>query len=144
MLRPLGKILLIIAGFFCLALGVIGIFVPLLPTTPFLLLAAFCFLRSSRKLYDWLLNHRLFGPVVRNYLINRAVSLKTKIGAMVLLAGSLVLSMVLIARLPVTIALTVVGLAVGTHILTLKTLKSGAESGVCPAPSDKNGPEQKE
>ncbi len=68
----------LLAGFAALAAGVIGIFVPLLPTTPFVLLAAFCFARGSERCEAWLLNHRTFGPMVRNWRERRAIPLRVK------------------------------------------------------------------
>lgn len=73
------RILLVTAGTICVVLAALGIFVPLLPTTPFLLLAATCYTRSSPRLYDWLIGHRWFGPYIRNYREHRAVTLGTKI-----------------------------------------------------------------
>ena len=62
------RILLIIAGTFFVGIGIVGIFVPVLPTTPFLLLAAACYERSSQRFYSWLLNNKWFGNYIRNYL----------------------------------------------------------------------------
>ncbi|MDI4632216.1 YbaN family protein [Pelomonas sp. V22] len=77
--RPLWvRGLWLLAGFAALALGVIGIFVPLLPTTPFVLLAAFCFARGSERCETWLLNHRSFGPMVRNWRERGAIPLRAK------------------------------------------------------------------
>jgi uncharacterized membrane protein YbaN (DUF454 family) len=59
------KVLLIAAGALSLALGVVGIVLPVLPTTPFLLLASFCFLKSSRRLHRWIMENRHFGPRIR-------------------------------------------------------------------------------
>lgn len=58
------RVLLIVAGVVCLGFGIVGIVVPVLPTTPFLLLAAACFVRSSPRMHDWLLTHRRLGPYV--------------------------------------------------------------------------------
>jgi len=72
------KILLVTAGTISVALATLGIFIPLLPTTPFLLLAVTCYTRSSDRLHDWLINHRWFGPYIRNYREHRAITLGTK------------------------------------------------------------------
>jgi uncharacterized membrane protein YbaN (DUF454 family) len=66
-------------GVLSVGLGTLGIFVPLLPTTPFLLLAAACFVRSSDRLHDWLLNHRIYGPVIRGYREHRALPVSSKV-----------------------------------------------------------------
>lgn len=79
------KILGIIAGSLSLALGVAGIFVPLLPTTPFLLLAATLYMRSSPRLYDWLLRQKYLGTYIRDFRENRAIPLRAKILAIALL-----------------------------------------------------------
>jgi len=70
--RNLIKYLLIAAGIFSTALGVIGIFVPLLPTTPLLLLAAACFMRSSDRLYTALIRHKVLGIYIKNYMDKKA------------------------------------------------------------------------
>jgi uncharacterized membrane protein YbaN (DUF454 family) len=67
-----------LAGAISLALGIVGIFLPVLPTTPFVLLAAFCFSRGSRRAEDWLLNHPRLGPMVRDWRATRAVPLRAK------------------------------------------------------------------
>ena len=69
-------------GAISLALGVIGIVVPLLPTTPFLILAAYFFSRGSRRLHGWLVNHNYFGPPIRNWREHRAVSFRAKLSAL--------------------------------------------------------------
>ena len=68
-----------ILGFLFLACGIIGIVVPLLPTTPFLLLSASLFLRSSPRVYNWLLNHRYLGTYIRNFQQERTIPLRVKI-----------------------------------------------------------------
>ena len=79
------KILLIFLGTVSLSLGIIGIAVPGLPTTPFLLLAATLYFRSSKRLYRWLLDTKYFGPYIRNYRENRAIDVKVKIYSIVLM-----------------------------------------------------------
>ena len=72
-----------------LVLGVVGIFVPLLPTTPFLLLAAALWVRSSPRLYEWLLAHRCFGGYIRNFRENRAIPLRAKVVSIALMWGTM-------------------------------------------------------
>ncbi len=73
------KIFLTILGVVSLALGVVGIFLPLLPTTPLLLLSAWCFVRSSRRLYDWLMSNPRLGGYIRNFREHKAIPLRVKI-----------------------------------------------------------------
>ena len=82
-----------IAGVLALVLGIVGIFLPLLPTTPFLLLASWCFARGSDRLHRWLLSHRVFGEYLRNFEAGRGIPLKAKIVATVMLWGSLLMAM---------------------------------------------------
>jgi len=85
MKQKLVRVVLIVAGTFSIALGILGIFVPVLPTTPFLLLAAACYARSSQRFYDWLLNNKYFGNYIRNYRERKAIPLKGKVLALALL-----------------------------------------------------------
>lgn len=85
------RIFLLAFGVLMVALGVVGVFLPLLPTTPFLILAALCFDRSSPKFHGWLLGHRLFGPLVLDWQKHRAIRLRYKILATVMMMGSALL-----------------------------------------------------
>lgn len=94
-LRPLIELmarwhrpLWMVAGVVCLLVGVVGIFLPVLPTTPLVLLAAFCFSRGSKRLEAWMLDHRHFGPMVRDWRRNRAVPLRAKQFATVMMTIS--------------------------------------------------------
>jgi uncharacterized membrane protein YbaN (DUF454 family) len=69
----------IAAGTLAVALGILGMFLPVLPTTPFLLLAAFCYARSSERFYRWLLYNRWFGEYIRNYREGRGIPLREKV-----------------------------------------------------------------
>ncbi|WP_263533331.1 YbaN family protein [Paucibacter sp. TC2R-5] len=83
------RVLWLLAGIASLVLGFVGIFVPLLPTTPFVLLAAFCFSRGSSRCERWLLSHKLFGPMVRDWRATRAVPLRAKqLASVMMLFGS--------------------------------------------------------
>lgn len=73
------RTLWLILGLLAVVLGVIGVFLPLLPTVPFLLLAAFCFARSSARLHDWLLSHPTFGPPIADWQRSGAISRRAKI-----------------------------------------------------------------
>ncbi len=86
------RALWLVAGWLTLLLGIIGIFLPLLPTTPFVLLAAFCFSRGSERWEHWLLHHPRYGPMVRNWREHRAVPLRAKQLASVMMVLSSVWS----------------------------------------------------
>lgn len=73
------KTILVILGSFCLGLAILGVFLPILPTTPFLLLSAALYARSSQKLYNWLLNHKIFGEYIRNFREDKSIPLNIKI-----------------------------------------------------------------
>lgn len=115
------KVLMIGAGFLLLALGAVGVFVPVLPTTPFVLLAAACFGSASPKLYRWLARTRFFGPFIENYRQKNGVPARTKVFALFFLWPLLILSMFLTRKAWVIVLLTLVGAAVTAHILKIKT-----------------------
>ena len=85
----------LIVGLLALGLGFVGIFLPLLPTTPFVLLAAFAFANSSAKLHAWLLDHNLFGQMIEDWQHYGAIGRSAKVAAGVSMAGVLVLSLML-------------------------------------------------
>ncbi len=111
------KPLLIVAGFLFLALGVLGIFLPVLPTTPFLLLTSYCFLKSSRPLYHRLLSHKVLGPYIRNFSENKTIPRRVKIYILLMLWLSLGLSFYLIDNTALRLILPPIGLGVSLHIL---------------------------
>ena len=89
------RYLWITAGGLCVALGMIGALLPLLPTTPFMLLAAFCFARSSPRLHGWLLAHPTFGPVITRWQAHGAIAPKVKRVAVLTIVGCFLFSVVL-------------------------------------------------
>lgn len=122
--NKLKRRLFVIAGTIALGIGVVGIIVPLLPTTPFLLLAAICYMRGSQRLYNALLCNRFIGSYVRNYLEGRGMSLKMKIWTLSLLWVAIVCTAVLATdSLTIRIILAVVLVGVTIHILLVKTAK---------------------
>ena len=118
------KTVILVIGFICLALGILGIVVPLLPTTPFLLLAAACFVRASDRLYQWLINHKIFGLYIRNYRDYKAIPLKMKISSIALLWITLIFSILYVVdSTAMKIILALIGIGVTIHILHYKTLR---------------------
>lgn len=123
------KILLISLGSLAVALGVIGIFVPLLPTTPFLLLAAALYVRSSPKLYRWLLSSRYLGDYIRNYRENRAIPLRAKIISLTLMWASMGYCILFVCRglWWAQLLLLVTAVGVTWHICSFTTLKRASD-----------------
>ena len=116
--------LLVISGSMALGIGIFGIIVPVLPTTPFLLLAAFCYMRGSQRLYNTLLCNRFIGGYIRNYLEGRGMSLKMKIWTLSLLWVAIVCSAVFATDSPVVkIVLLVIACGVTAHITLLRVVK---------------------
>lgn len=118
------KWILIASGTILLGLGIIGIFLPILPTTPFLLLAAACYARSSEKFYNWLIKNKLFGSYIKNYREGKGIPLKVKILAITFLWITISLSVLLfIDVFWIRILLILMAVGVTIHILTIKTKK---------------------
>lgn len=115
------RYLLFACGCLSVVLGVIGIFLPVLPTTPFLLLAAACFARSSKRFYLWLVMHPKLGPWVRDYLDGQGLPLKGKVWALVLMWTSISLSMWIVPLFWVRIFMLVSAISVTVYILKQKT-----------------------
>lgn len=115
---------LLIAGTIFVCLGLLGIFLPVLPTTPFLLLAAACYARSSERLYHWLLNHRWFGSSLRTYREGRGIPKKAKIISISFIWLTIGFSVLFIVHpLAVKITLILIALGVTIYLLSLPTLK---------------------
>ena len=122
--------LLVAAGCACVALGTAGIFLPLLPTTPFLLLAAACFIRGSDRLYKWLITHRWLGAYVRQYREHRAITRRAKLVTLSLLWLTIGYSALAVARrLALRLLLIAVAVGVTLHVLRLRTLTPEMLSG---------------
>lgn len=107
------------AGVISAAVGVIGVFLPVLPTTPFLLLSAACFAFSSKRAYEWLINNRWFGDYIKNYREGRGLTRRAKAAVIGLLWLSMGLSIYAMSSLVVRGALFAIGVAVTAHILML-------------------------
>ena len=118
------KYLLIILGSLSLVLGVIGIFLPVLPTTPFLLLSAALYVRSSEKLYQWLINQKYLGTYIRNFREHHAIPLRAKILSIIMIWITLFYCSITISNI-IWIKLMFIALAIAVtcHILSYKTLR---------------------
>lgn len=119
------KTLLSFLGIVSLVMGIAGIFLPLLPTTPFLLLSAWLFVRSSPRLYGWLMNHPKLGPYIRNFRENRAIPLRVKIVSVTLVWLTIGYCVVAVVDewLWVQAAMLLLAAGITRHILSYATLK---------------------
>lgn len=116
------RILLIIIGSLSLGLGIIGIFLPVLPTTPFLLLALACYLRSNKKLYNFILTNKYMGPYVKDYVSGNGIPMKMKRRAIFILWLTIGFSAVFIVKdILVRIILLIIASMVSFYIWTRKS-----------------------
>ena len=119
------RYLLIILGTVFLGFGIIGIFLPILPTTPFLLLTAACYARSSKRFYNWLMNNKWFGSYLKNYREGRGIPLIFKIFTLTLLWFTILTSIYfVINNFWIELILLIIAIGVTIHIITIKTYKN--------------------
>jgi hypothetical protein len=122
------KGLLVTSGTLFLVLGVIGIFLPLLPTTPFLLLAAACYIRGSKKFYNWLIKNRWLGEYIKNYQEGRGVPFNVKIITIIVLWLTIIITTIFfVSNLIIQIILFFIVIGVTIHIIKIKTLDKKEE-----------------
>jgi hypothetical protein len=115
------RYLLIAAGTISTGLGIIGMFVPILPTTPLLLIASACYMRSSDRFYKCLLNNRILGTYIRNYIEGRGIPVKTKIFTILLLWVTIGITVVFgVQSLVIRIVLICIAIGVTFHIGRIK------------------------
>ncbi|MEO1267380.1 MAG: YbaN family protein [Myxococcota bacterium] len=126
---PLLRAVLIAIGTLCVGLGILGAFLPVLPTTPFLLVAAACYARSSRRFYVWLLNAPAFGPLIRSYREHGVIPVRAKVMAVTMIAVTIGLSAAFVIPLwPVKILVVAIGTAVSVWLLSHPSTPSTPES----------------
>lgn len=118
----LSRVVLNILGTMFLLVGILGVVLPLLPATPFLLLASACYVRGSTTLHNWLMSHRYLGPYITNIKDKRGMPIKAKIITIAVLWVSLLFSMYRVDSLLLDSTLLIVGIGVTTLIVKLKTL----------------------
>ena len=117
------NIFLTILGLISLGLGILGIFLPVLPTTPLLLLAAALFLRSSKPLYEWLMNHPRLGPYITDFMVHKSIPLRVKVISVSMLWITLLYCAVCVAEhWAFRLFFIVLAIAITIHILSYKTL----------------------
>ncbi len=116
------KALLIFLGTICVALGVLGMFLPIMPTTVFLLAAAYCYSKSSERFHNWLLTNKLCGTYITNYRSGRGMTVRNKVTSLLSLWLSIGLSIWFVGgKLWLSILLAAIAVAITTHILWIKT-----------------------
>jgi uncharacterized membrane protein YbaN (DUF454 family) len=118
----LRKAILIFLGTVCVGLGVMGMFLPLMPTTVFLLMAAYCYSKSSEKFHMWLMSNKLFGKYISDYKSGKGISIRQKVSTIAILWASIGLSIWMIsAKFWVSLLLVAIAVGVTAHLLWLKT-----------------------
>ena len=124
-MENLKKKIYICVGLLALGLGIIGVFLPVMPTVPFLLVALFCFERSSKKYHDMILNNKYFGKVLKDYYEGKGLTISVKIKAILFLSCGIGFSIYKVQHLYLRIMLAVIWLGVTIHIILLKTKPQG-------------------
>jgi len=115
------KLLLNLLGYICLGLGATGIFMPGLPTTPFVILAAICFSKSNPKIYERLRETKFFGPYIEHYRTKQGISKRMKYISIAIVWISLSVSMLILRATWAFIMLPIVGICVSVHIMLIKS-----------------------
>ncbi|MGH2574328.1 MAG: YbaN family protein [Ignavibacteria bacterium] len=116
--------ILIVTGTVMVGIGILGIFLPLLPTTIFFLLAAACYARSSEKFYIWLLHNRWFGKYIRNYKQGHGMTLKSKIFSLSLMWAAILYSAIFVTEnIYVRLILFLIAAGVTWHLIAIKTAR---------------------
>ena len=113
------KILLLSLGWICVALAFIGIFVPGIPTTPFLIVALWAFAQSSKKFHSWLLNHKRFGPILRNWESHKVVPKNAKTLMVILQIFAVIMIQYSLNNIFITTTLTLLLICVAWYVISL-------------------------
>jgi len=117
------KALFLTLGIITMVLGIIGIFLPVLPTTPFLLLSATCLLKSSEKMYSWLINHKVLGLYIKSYIEYKAITKTAKIVSVFTLWLFISISIIFfLDNFYLRLLLLFIAIGVSIHLLSMKTL----------------------
>lgn len=123
------KAALIFFGTVCVGLGVLGIFLPLMPTTVFLLMAAYCYSRSSDRFHNWLLNNRFLGKYIKSYKSGQGITVRQKVATIAILWASIGVSIWFVKdSFWVTLLLVAIAVGVTIHLLWIKTHREESEN----------------
>ncbi|MFL0802861.1 MAG: YbaN family protein [Agarilytica sp.] len=106
-------------GWVSVALGVAGIFLPVLPTTPFILLASWCFARSSDRFHQWLIQHPKLGPLISMWQSGQGIPKRARNRAVFAIAAGMTLSALIVGKLWITLMLAVIGSSVSFYLFRL-------------------------
>lgn len=118
------RIFFIVLGILCVILAALGVLLPGLPATPFLLLASYSFARSSRKMHDWLVNNRIFGPILTDFIEKKGIRLRIKIYSILLMWGMMLFSVFYLIDANTVKYVAAAGVIVGTFaVLRFKTIR---------------------
>ncbi|MEI0539697.1 YbaN family protein [Brachyspira pulli] len=122
------RILFIILGFVFVAIGAVGIAVPILPTTPFLLLASFFFAKGSKKFHDWFTSTKLYKKHLESFVKSRAMTLKSKLSILLPVSAMLIITFIFVNNLHVRIVLVILFIGKYLYFFTqIKTIKNSEE-----------------
>jgi uncharacterized membrane protein YbaN (DUF454 family) len=116
---PVLRAVLVVLGTIAVGLGVVGAFLPVLPTTPFLLLAAACYARASRRFYVWLLSNRVFGPTIRTWRERRAIPRRPRRYAVVVIVVTFSISIGVVGLLWARLAMAALGVGLLAWLLSV-------------------------
>ena len=120
------RYILAFLGTLSLMMGVLGIFLPVLPTTPFLLLSAALYVRSSQRLYSWLMSHEHLGPYIKNFQEHKAIPLRVKVVSVSMVWVTLLYCTFFVADVWwMRLIFIAIAIGVSAHILHYKTLRGG-------------------
>ncbi|EWH09935.1 hypothetical protein DS2_09922 [Catenovulum agarivorans DS-2] len=127
MLKTLARLSLIVAGWMSLALAIAGVVLPVLPTTPFVLLSAGCFAKSSPRFHQWLLRQKYFGQMIRDYQAYKGIQKQTKIRAISLIWLSMTLSAVIVGKAWLAVMLFAIAICVSLYLWRMPNAPSPSQ-----------------
>jgi hypothetical protein len=121
--KPIVRWTLLTAGTILVGIGILGIFLPLLPTTVFFLMAAWCYARSSHRFYDWLHHNKYFGKYLKNYREGKGGTVLSKVSSIVILWGGIIYSIIVTGSLTIQLILLAIAVGVTIHIIVIPTYR---------------------